>query len=110
MHRILIGLATLHLGCAVRVGSGSLIASNTATSSGYVPKTRAHQRVCNASVFGVPVGTQNNVDSLLQRMSRGADGLVDIAIENENYFVMLAGIHCLSVTATPITTGGSDAQ
>ena len=111
MRWILVGLAMTSLSCATRVGSGSLSASNIPLTEGYMPKTRLSQKACNLRFLGlVPIGDEVGAGDLQQRMARGANGLADIVVENENYFAFLLTAHCVSVTATPVNTGGSDAQ
>ena len=111
MRLILVGLIMTSLGCATRVGSGSISASNIPLNEGYVPKTRISQRECNWRFLGmVPLGAEVGVADLQERMSRGANGLANIVVENENFFGLFVNAHCIRVTATPVTTGGSDAQ
>ncbi len=107
MMRILLGLMVLMAGCTLRAGSGSLSASNVPLRDGFMPKTRMVERGCNWYALSfIPVGKQVTVDQLKQRMTDGADAIVNISVENENYMAGLVAVHCLNVTATPVTTGG----
>ena len=111
MHRILLGLMMLGAGCALRTGSGSLSASNMPVNEGFVPKTRMQERGCNWYALSfIPVGPQVTVDQLKQRMISGADAIVNLSLENENYMAGLVAVHCLTLSATPVSTGGSHAQ
>jgi hypothetical protein len=111
MRWILAGLICANLGCAVRTGSGALSASNVPLAEGYMPKTRDRTRACSWRLFSlVPIGKQTSATDLAASMARGANGLSDIVIENETFSAFLFSANCATVTATPVTTGGSSEQ
>jgi len=109
MRWILVGLLCSSLGCAVRTGSGALSASNIPLAEGYVPKTRMKQRACNWRLLSlVAIGDERSAGDLQQAMASGADGLADIVVENEAFNAGLFSVNCITVTATPVNTGGSN--
>lgn len=109
MRVIFIGLVCSSLGCAVRTGSGALSASNVPMAEGYMPKTRMKQTACSWRIMGlIPVGDQTRASELQARMARGSSGITDIVIENQNVNALLFSANCVTVSATPVTTGGNN--
>lgn len=109
MRWILVGLVCISMGCAVRVGSGALSASDVPLSEGYVPKTRMKQRACNWRLFGmVPIGDEIRAADIQARMARGASGITDIVVENQSLNAIFFSMNCTTVSATPVTTGGGN--
>ena len=110
MRWILLSLLSVNIGCAARTGSGALSASNIPMSEGYMPKTRMKEKACNWRLFNlIPIGQQTRAEDIQARMARGANGITDIVIETETVApLLLVSMNCTTVTATPVTTGGSN--
>ena len=105
MRQILFGLAVVLTGCAIRTGNGALSASTVQLTEGFVPRSRLQESACNFDIFFIPLKKPTTVDMLAQRMSNGADGLIDLVVETQNYSTGLVNAQCIELNATPIRTG-----
>lgn len=108
---------SLRLGALLLLASGltgfrsesqSAATSNTPLVRKVVPKTRTNMAHCNWYALGwIAAGTPKTLDDMVQQMTAGTDGMIDISVEASTTNFGVVSWHCWRVAGTPFSWGAA---